>query len=54
MQRRRFATRQELVELLAGGTPGIVIATVDAALQALAEQGADVEALVKIVVDEEI
>ena len=51
MKRRRFATREELTELLAGREPGV---DWPAALDALTAEGVDVELLVKIVVDEEV
>lgn len=49
MKRRRFATREELLELLAGRDPGVDWPTV---LDALAAEGVDVAALVQIEVDE--
>lgn len=49
--RRRFATRDELAQLLAGREPGV---DWPAALAALAEAGVDVEALVQVEVDEEV
>ncbi len=51
MKRRRFATRQELAELLARREPGVGW---PAALDALQAEGVNVETLVKIVVDEEV
>lgn len=53
-QRRRYATRQELTEILAGDLPDLDRASVTAVLAALAARDVPVEALVKIVVDEKI
>lgn len=50
-KRRRFATREELIELLARREPGVYWHLALAALQA---EGVNVETLVKIVVDEEV
>lgn len=58
-QRRRYATRDELVALLAGhinaSTSDVVDETsVSAVLDALAQHGAATETLVKITVDEDV
>jgi hypothetical protein len=57
-QRRRYATRDELADILARSTPLLRLANsvsgvgIRAVLDALTEQGVDVEALVKITVRE--
>jgi crotonobetainyl-CoA:carnitine CoA-transferase CaiB-like acyl-CoA transferase len=50
VQRHRFATRDELVSLLADRLGAVT--TPDAVVDLLAEMGAPVDALVKITVDE--
>lgn len=50
-KRRRFASREELLELLAVREPGV---DWPAALDVLAAEGVDVAALVKVEVDEEV
>lgn len=50
-QRRRLASRDELLELLAAREPGVDRAL---ALAALTAEGVDVDALIRIVVDEEV
>ncbi len=52
MKRRRYATRDELVELLAARAKDIDRAAVSAVIQELADLGAPVDALVKITTDE--
>lgn len=52
MKRRRYATRNELVELLAESERNIDQATARAVIDGLAELGAPVDALVKITTDE--
>jgi hypothetical protein len=51
MRRRRYATREELIELLAGRSPDIDWTTV---VVVLAEIGVPVDHLVKVEVDEEV
>lgn len=50
-KRRRFATRDELIELLAGREPNVDWRL---AVGALAAAGIDVSQLVKVLVDEEV
>jgi hypothetical protein len=53
-RRHRYATRQELTELLAGDVPNVDSASIAAVLEALAARNVPVDALVKIEVDEKM
>lgn len=53
-KRRRYATRPELMELLAGRVPDAEPACLERVLDGLSELGVAVDGLVKVSVDEEI
>jgi hypothetical protein len=54
MQRHRYATRQELVQLLAGDVPEVDVTVVEAFVQALEDRYVPVNALVKVFADESV